>query len=70
MTLSALSRRRRPSNPNRRLTAAATFYHVWAAMILRGMAGCKFAEGINDYGQGERRYVAIVADHRGISEGV
>ena len=50
--------------------AAATFYHVWAAMILRGMAGCKFAEGINDYGQGERRYVAMVADHRGVCEGV
>lgn len=46
-TLSALSRRRRPSNPNRRLTAAGTLYHV----ILRGMAECKFAEGINDYGR-------------------
>ncbi len=66
MTLSALSRSRRTSNPNRRLTAAATFYHV----ILRGMAGCKFVEGINDYGQSERRYVAIVTDHRGVCEGV
>lgn len=48
------------------VSAAATFYHV----ILRGMEGCKFAEGINDYGQGERRYVAIVTDHRGVCEGV
>jgi len=34
------------------------------------MAGCKFVEGINDYRQGERRYVAIVADHRGVCKGV